>query len=115
MVVSRLIKGFDPRLVDLAGATPELRKELDEGKLDYNVDYWAMTLQDAVDMASFLVHTTIQMQRFSDGVIMFKGASATCGGPIDIAVIEPNQDFRWVQVKTLRGERSSAVMTNAET
>lgn len=115
VVVSRLIKGFDPRLADLPGVTPELMKELDEAKLEYNIDYWTMTLQDAIDMAIFLVHTTIQMQRFSDGIVMFPGASANCGGPIDIAVIEPNENFRWIQRKTLRGEKSTALMMNSET
>jgi hypothetical protein len=115
LVISRLVKGFDPRLRDLAGVGEELTKALDESKLDYNVDYWSMTLQDAVDLATFLVHTTIQMQRFSDGISMQPGASANCGGPIDIAVIEPNQGFVWVQNKGLRGERASSVIANSET
>lgn len=115
LVISRLIKGFDPRLRELPGLAPELVKELDESKLDYNVDYWSMTLQDAVDLATFLVHTTIQMQRFSDGVAMQPGASANCGGPIDVAVVEPNDGFAWVQHKGLQGERASSVSLNSET
>jgi hypothetical protein len=115
VVISRLIKGFDPRLRELPGISPELTKALDESKLDYNVDYWSMPLQDAVDLATFLVHTTIQMLRFSDGISMQPGASANCGGPIDIAVVEPNQGFAWVQNKELRGERATSLISNSET
>ena len=100
-VIARLLKGCDGRIRDLPGFTPELGKGLDESKLDYNVDYWSMPLQDAVDFATFLVHTTIQMQRFSDGILLKPGDSANCGGPIDVAVIEPNEGFRWVQRKNL--------------
>lgn len=109
LVIGRLLKGYDPRLRDLPGFTEELGKSLDESKLDFIVDYWAMPLQDAVDLALFCVRTTIEMQRFSDGINLAPGASATCGGPIDVAVVEPNEGFRWVQNKSLRGERPSTL------
>ena len=115
LAISRLMKGFDPRIFELSGATPELRKNLDEAKLDYNLNYWALTSQDAVDLAIFLAHTTIQMLRFSDGIRMAPGDSAKCGGPIDVAVIDPRDGFVWVQRKTLRGERVSAGATISET
>lgn len=113
--ITRLLKGYDTRINELAGFSPELDKSLTEAKLDYIVDYWSMTLQDAVDMATFLVHTTIQIQRFSDGTRMAPGAPANCGGPIEIAVIEPNNGFQWIQHKAIRGERISAMDSNSET
>jgi hypothetical protein len=101
IVINRLIRGYDYRLLDLAGVTPELRQALDASPLEFNIDYWGMTLQDAVDLATLLVQTTVQMLRFSDGIQMAPGGSVTCGGPIDVAVAEPNEPIRWVQSKTL--------------
>ncbi len=66
--IGRLLKGYDPRLRELEGFDEPLAKTMEGAPLDYLVDYWAMTLQDAIDFATFLVHTTIQMQRFSDGI-----------------------------------------------
>lgn len=100
-VVHRLIRGYDHRLLELQGVGPELRATLEKAPLEFNVDYWAMTLQDAVDLATLLVQTTVQMLRFSDGIIMAPGASVNCGGPIDVAVAEPGEPVRWVQRKSL--------------
>jgi len=107
-VISRLLNGFDPRLQDVAGFNEELKKNLDENALGYKVDYWGMTLQDAVQFSHFMVETTISMQRFSDGIGMTPGASANCGGPVDVAVIDAISGFQWVQKKSLRPYDSSA-------
>jgi len=115
LVISRLFKGFDPRIREMQGFTPELGKLLDESQLDYDVNYWSMPLQDAVDLSIFLVHTTIQTERFTDGIFMSSGASATCGGPIDVAVIDPENGFQWIQNKTIKGERQQENMGNSET
>jgi len=56
-------------------------------------NFQTMTLQDAVDYAIFLIKTTIDMQRFSDGIVMASGAIAGCGGPIDVTIIQPNSAF----------------------
>lgn len=115
-VITRLLRGFDPRIADLEGYTPQLAKQIDEeNALGYSVDYWAMTLQDAVDFALFLTHTTIQMQRFADGLIMKPGSSADCGGAIDLAVIDPISGIQWIQRKQLRGEPGRSPDQNAET
>ena len=52
----------------------------------------AMPIQDAIDLAEFLVHATIQYVRFSPG-------SPTVGGPIEIATITKHEGFRWVRRK----------------
>ena len=64
------------------------------------------TLQDAIDFIVFLVKATAEMLRFSDGTIASPGAFPTVGGPIDIAVLQPN-GITWVQTKSLVGERPS--------
>lgn len=50
------------------------------GQNTTNINFDLMPLKDAVDLAEFLVELTIKYQRFEDRV-------ATCGGPIDILVI----------------------------
>lgn len=101
-VVTRLIKGFDPRIGNLSWFKPEFVGELD--RLDYVIRFDALTLQDAVDFAVFLIRTTIDMQRFSDGVVLSPGDVPGTGGPIDICVIRPNEGLHWVQKKELKGE-----------
>lgn len=49
----------------------------------------AMPIQDAIDLAQFLVHATIQYVRFTPG-------SPTVGGPIDVATITKHEGFKWV-------------------
>lgn len=115
LVIGRLLKGFDPRLRDLDGFDDKLTKTMESSPLDYLIDYWSMTLQDAIDLANFLVHTTIQMQRFSDGIRMSPGMSANCGGPIDVAVIEPEGGFAWMHHKALHAPHSRGVVANGET
>jgi hypothetical protein len=52
-----------------------------------------MPIQDAIDLADFLVDTTIRWNRFSIG--KFK----TVGGPVDIAAITKHEGFRWIKRK----------------
>ncbi|WP_138415573.1 hypothetical protein [Sinomonas gamaensis] len=52
----------------------------------------AMPIQDAIDLAEFLVHATIQYVRFSPG-------GPTVGGPIEIATITKHEGFKWVARK----------------
>lgn len=52
----------------------------------------AMPLQDAIDLAEFMVDVTIQFSRFTPG-------APTVGGPIEIAAISKHEGFRWVKRK----------------
>jgi len=101
-VADRLIDGFDPRIGKLSWFRSEFTNEL--SKLKYILMIEAMTLQDAIDFSIFLIRTTIDMQRFSDGIILDPGEVAGTGGPIDICVIQPNEGFSWVQKKQLSGD-----------
>jgi hypothetical protein len=58
----------------------------------------AMPIQDAIDLAEFLVATTIQFVRFSPG-------HATVGGPIDIATITKHEGLKWIQRKHFYDQR----------
>lgn len=61
------------------------------------INFSAMPIQDAMDMASFLTKVQIQMDRFLSGI-------GQCGGPIDIAVIKglPKNEIKWFPGKELR-------------
>jgi hypothetical protein len=52
----------------------------------------AMPLQDAIDLAEFMVDLTIRFSRFMPG-------APTVGGPIEIAAISKHEGFRWVKRK----------------
>jgi hypothetical protein len=52
----------------------------------------AMPLQDAIDLAEFLVDLTIKFTRFAPG-------APSVGGPIEIAAISKHEQFRWVKRK----------------
>lgn len=52
----------------------------------------AMPLQDAIDLAEFMVDVTIQFSRFKPG-------PPTVGPPIEIAAISKHEGFRWVKRK----------------
>jgi hypothetical protein len=52
----------------------------------------AMPIQDAIDLAEFLVRTTIQFVRFSPG-------DPTVGGPVETAAITKHERFKWVRRK----------------
>jgi hypothetical protein len=103
--VLRLIKGFDPRIAQLPNFTTALAPQL--GNLEYATPFEAMPLQDGVDYAIFLIRTTIDMQRFQFGIGGQLGSIPAVGGAIDIGIIEPNKEFRFLQKKELRGERGT--------
>lgn len=115
IAISRLIKGYDPGLLQLPGQTPELQKAINDNLLGYKLSYWYMPLQEAIDLALFLTDTVIKMQRFADGTYQYPGESAACGGAVDVAVIEPENGFRWIQRKQLRGRPIDAIYSNGET
>lgn len=60
------------------------------------VMYQAMTPQDAVDFAIYLIRTTIETQRF-------QARPKNVGGPIDVLLITPDK-ARWVQKKEVHGK-----------
>jgi hypothetical protein len=98
--LNRLILGlgFD---IDAAlvkhGVTPDAARRLQEElvrDLYATLFVPAMPIQDAIDLARFLVETTIGFVRFA--VFLPK----LVGGAVDIAAITKHEGFRWVQHKT---------------
>ncbi|HKZ76819.1 MAG TPA: hypothetical protein VJ124_00740 [Pyrinomonadaceae bacterium] len=52
----------------------------------------AMPIQDAIDLAEFLVDLTIKFSRFAPG-------APTVGGPIEVAAISKHEGFKWIRRK----------------
>ncbi len=52
----------------------------------------AMPIQDAIDLARFLVDTSITFARFMPG-------APTVGGPVELAAITKHEGFKWVSRK----------------
>jgi hypothetical protein len=67
----------------------------------------AMPIQDAIDLANFLVESTIQFSRFMPG-------APTVGGPVDIAVITKHENFKWVKRKHYYSQEFNITVTDHE-
>lgn len=96
---TRLFRGIDPRaevFLKNEGVSDDLLKKLHHS-FESPIIFDGMPVQDAVDLAEFIIETTIGLSRFEIG-------TPSCGGPIDIAVILPDIKFEWIQKKKLRGQ-----------
>lgn len=100
----RLISGFDGRLPEFVQNRLQLsdqqRQELQvqlKAEFQAQVPFAFLPLQDCVDLAIFLIRTTITMQHWVVGI---RGV----GGAVDVAVITPMKGFTEVQQKRIRGE-----------
>jgi hypothetical protein len=104
-VIGRLIKGVDWTGLILAGAeVPEgMMEHLD--RLEY-VPVEPVAVLDALDYASFLIRTTFDMQRFSDGTLALPGLVPGCGGPLQFLVVE-RDGISWMQAPTRSAEHSA--------
>jgi hypothetical protein len=77
--------GLDPK--DVPAAIAAIRPQL-----EVSLAVPAMPIQDAIDLAEYLVHLTIMYSRFAPG-------PETVGGPIEVAVITKHEGFKWVSRK----------------
>ena len=98
--ISRILNGFSTELpqalvnLELGLGLPEAMAIAGglKDQLNPQMVPAAMPIQDAIDLAEFLVHATIQFVRFSPG-------NPTVGGPIEIATITKHEGFKWVKRK----------------
>jgi hypothetical protein len=98
--LDRLVLGRSPRFVQAATSVLGLSEEKAVEARDQVVSHLyqqlilpAAPIQDAIDLARFMVETTKGFIRFS--VDMVK----TVGGPTEIAAITKHEGFKWVQRK----------------
>ena len=110
-VISRIVLGSDPRVNALEfvqnakknGGDEPINKQL--RLLEYNINWGAMTIADAIDFAELMIQTTSAIQRYSDGIALSPGDMPGVGGPVDVAVILPNDGFYWHKKKEVKLEK----------
>jgi hypothetical protein len=103
-VIQRIILGFSPGLfqvlADVTGpqgtqSAQQLYTQLNAllvSKLQAQVVFAPMPIQDAIDLARFLVHAAITYSRFLPG-------AQIVGGPIELAAITKHEQFKWISRK----------------
>jgi hypothetical protein len=103
-IASRLIHGVDPRLMLLLkkefNLTDEKVSELQKkirAEVEFPIPYTVLPLQDCVELAIFLISTTMTAQRLAIGI---RGV----GGPIDVAIITRTKGLECVQQKQIHGQ-----------
>lgn len=102
----RLMQGFDPNLPNAVHeilGIPQERRDLTleaqlKAKLGIPIPWQFLPLQDCVDLATFVIKTTMALQRFLVGV---RGV----GGAVDVATITRTEGFKEIQLKQVTGER----------
>jgi hypothetical protein len=96
--INRLLLGWGtalPSVLQQVGLSPQVAQGAMNGiraSLMVPLAGPAMPVQDAIELAEFLVDTTIKFIRFAPG-------APTVGGPIEIAAITKHEGFRWVRRK----------------
>ena len=102
-IANRIIHGYDPALLPILGSQLGLDdsqiEDVQKGlaSLEYTIPYDILALQDCVDLATFLIRTTITAQNLAIGL---RGV----GGTIEVASITRTGGLNWVQKKEIRGE-----------
>jgi hypothetical protein len=94
-MIQRLINGSDPNLKsDLMGSGKwsGSEAELDTMFGKHALAHPVLPLRDAVDFVHACIYSTIKAFKFSN-------LSQICGGPIELAVISSDRNFRWVHHK----------------
>jgi hypothetical protein len=96
--ITRLIKGFSPGLSAALQANGMSQPDADKmdlfvkTKFEINLAQPSMPVQDAIDLAEFLVETT-------KGFFRFKLGADTVGGDADLAVVTRHEGFKWIKRK----------------
>ncbi|MGP0103653.1 MAG: hypothetical protein ACLPUT_18775 [Solirubrobacteraceae bacterium] len=92
--IRRLILGIDDAEMKKVGIaiTEEMKEPM--RTMAYDI-IQPTTVQDAVDLAHFLVETTIQMQRFSDGTYASPTEIPGCGGPTQCLAVT-SDGTKWI-------------------
>jgi hypothetical protein len=96
--ITRLVKGFSPGLqqaLTTNGMSPADAARIDvfvKSTFEVNLAQPSMPVQDAIDLAEFLVETT-------KGFFRFKLGADTVGGETDVAAVTRHEGFKWIKRK----------------
>jgi hypothetical protein len=100
--IQRLVNGYGNRLPAVLKTLMNPPDAADKlmglitPKMQAQLIFAPMPIQDAIDLGEFLVHTAIQFSRFAPG-------AQTVGGPIEIAAITKHEGFKWIRRKHYYG------------
>jgi hypothetical protein len=110
-VLQRIVFGFSLGLFDVLAevnnpgqgqvSATQLASELGpllQARLQAAIVFAPMPIQDAIDLAEFLVHSAIMFSRFNPG-------AQVVGGPIEIAAITKHEGFKWIKRKHYYDEK----------
>lgn len=104
-ITDRIIQGFDPQLpglvqdllnIPVQQRDPALEAKL-KSKLQLSIPWPFLPLQDCVDLAIFIVKSTVNLQKWLVGL---RGV----GGVVDVATITRTEGFKAIQRKEISGE-----------
>ena len=96
--IARLLLGYGNQLPEIVKSAVrpvqagESLMQLLNAHLAAPVIFAPMPIQDAIDLAEFLVHTAINFSRFTPG-------AQVVGGPIEVAAITKHEGFKWIRRK----------------
>lgn len=96
--ITRLVLGHGTKLPEVLRGSGVPEEQIDpfmeqvEQHLKVSLVQAPMPIQDAIDLARFLVDATVMFSRFAPG-------APTVGGPVEIAAITKHEGFKWVQRK----------------
>jgi hypothetical protein len=104
--IRRLVRGSDePEMKKVGISIGEQMKE-QLSTVSYDL-IQPITLQDAIDLAYFLIQTTVGIQRFHDGTFASPGAFPMCGGPTQCVAVTPD-GVDWVSELALAEPASAS-------
>jgi hypothetical protein len=100
-IASRIIHGYDPMVLPMVQQELGLDEEhiqrlrsVFRDNLEFSIPYQVLPLQECVNLATFMIRSTISAQNLAVGV---RGV----GGPIDIAVIRRTTGLQYVKRKSI--------------
>jgi hypothetical protein len=96
-MIQRLILGFDPALraeLLTSGKWTGTDAELDAIMNRQVLSHAILPIREAIDFVYTCIYSTIKALKFSS-------YTQICGGPIELAVITTDREFRWVRHKEL--------------
>lgn len=102
-IVNRILLGHDARIMAILRESFSFDEEqianlraLLQNEIQYPIPYDTLALQDCVDLATYLIRTTIEAQNLSH---VRRGV----GGAIDVATITQGLGLKWVKKKQMQG------------
>jgi len=96
-LVSRLLSGYDMGILPLLpdNQRAALKQQMDQ-RLAAGIPYQFLPLQDCIDLATFLIKSTIEFQKFRTSV---RGV----GGHVEVATVTSDSEFQFVSGRRLKG------------